>query len=106
MLLTFDEQGHEGDDGRGEPAHGDAVGAVVPRRVDQSLQLGKQLARLGRQLLPSEREAGYGHVTQPHDDGKQRVEVLEVPAAVRGSTQSVSLHRHGPSHTISTFTYY
>lgn len=89
----LDQQRHERNDWWRESAHRYPIGSVVPRRVDESLQLGEQLARLGRQFLPRQRQSRHGHVSEAHHDGKQRIQVFEV-TAVLGQLDHLAQHRH------------
>lgn len=49
---VFEQQRHEGHDGRLQFAHADPVSPVIPTRVDQRLELGVEFAEFRRQLLP------------------------------------------------------
>lgn len=65
---------------------------MIPRGVDKGLQLGEELTRLGGQLFPREGQPRHRHVAQAHDDGEERVQILEVPTAAKGSV-SLSVPR-------------
>lgn len=59
---TFDEQRHERNDGTLQLANVYAIVAMIARRVDKAFQLSEDLAGLGRELLPSERQTADRYV--------------------------------------------
>lgn len=81
---VLEQKWHEGHQRRMHLGYGHPVAPMVARRVDERLKLGESALQLSRQPLPRLAEPTDGDVAQAHHNGKERIQVLVLTAAVRG----------------------
>lgn len=75
----FEEEGHKGDDWRLQFGNSKSVGPVVSRRVHHAFKLSIEFLKLGGEFLPCLAQPADSRVTHPHNDGKERIQVLKFP---------------------------
>jgi hypothetical protein len=82
---VLEGQRHKRNDGRDHLINGHAVGPVVSGGVNEGLELGKDLSGLGGKAFPGLTHPRHCHVPQAHHNGKERVNILVLLAAVQKS---------------------
>lgn len=70
---VFDQQRHEGNDGRLQLGHGQSVRTVVSGRVHEVFKFRIKLLKLAGKLLPGLTQPAYRWITQAHDDREKGI---------------------------------
>lgn len=74
--FTFEQERHEWNNRRLEFSNTNSICSVVPAWVNKALELCVQLAELWREFLPCKWKPTHSHITKPHYNGKECIQVL------------------------------